>query len=415
VRGIGQHRDSDEVSHLRRRIYQDADTSTAKVTAVISSGRPLATEGGHVSVRNVDKETPLLPVGNPTEAPASAALVAAEEGHNDIRSEDQITKPTGELTPSQACVPLPDVLSPPRRSYEMLTSRDRQRRDSDEAPRRRIYQDADTSTAKLPVTISPASGRLLASEEGHIGIHRVDKETPLLPVGNPTEAPASAVLLAAEEGRDGIRSEDRVTPPDLSIGNPMAPSQARAPLAGAMPHRPYEMLTSRDHTQLCPHGPFPEAMYRGDARLYESMPYHLGPNPSWYNPPSRGPDVHYRPYHPFILPPPFASHYAAMYGNDKSYSDPTLHARPGTFGRGHYANIPPPFRAQHANEYAEPSGSHERPPGAYREHHYLTSSGADPGPSTRDGANHSAKPTEGDTNAEPFDQHAREIADTRDA
>ena len=295
MRGIGQHRDSDEVSHLCRRIYQDADTSTAKVTAIISSGRPLATEGGHVSVRNVDKETPLLPVSNPT------------------------------------------------------------------------------------------------------------------------EAPASAVLLAAEEGRDGIRSEDRVTPPDLSIGNPMAPSQARAPLAGAVPHRPYEMLTSRDHTQLCPHGPFPEAMYRGDARLYESMPYHLGPNPSWYNPPSRGPDVHYRPYHPFILPPPFASHYAAMYGNDKSYSDPTLHAQPGTFGRGHYANIPPPFRAQHANEYAEPSSSHERPPGAYREHHYPMSSGADPGPSTRDGANHSAKPTEGDTNAEPFDQHAREIADTRDA
>ena len=57
-------------------------------------------------------------------------------------------------------------------------------------------------------TISPASSRLLAAEGGHSGIHHVDKETLLLPVGNPTEAPASAALLGAEDGHNNICSED---------------------------------------------------------------------------------------------------------------------------------------------------------------------------------------------------------------
>ena len=371
MRGTGQHGDLDEAFNLRRRIYQDADTSMTQLTATISpaSGRLLAAEGGHSSIRHIDKETLLLPVGNPTEAPASAVLLGAEEGHNNICSEDQdvllgpsIGNPTGELAPSQACIPLAGALPPPHHSYEMPTSRNQQHRDLDEAfnLHQRIYQDTDTSTTKLTATISPASGRLLAAEGGHVGVLHIDKETPLLQVGNPTEAPASAALLVAEEGHNGICFEDQDILLDLSIGNPtgeLAPSQACTPLPP--PHHSYEMLTSRDHTQLGPHGPFPEAMYCGDGRLYESMPYHLGPNPLWYNPPSRGPDVHYGPYHPYILPPPFTSHYATMYGNDKSYSDPSLHAQPGTFGRSHYANIPLPFCAQHTSDYAEPSGSCE--------------------------------------------------------
>ena len=82
--------------------------------------------------------------------------------------------------------------------------------DSDEAFNlcRRIYQDADTSMTQLTATISPASGRLLAAEGGHSSIRHIDKETLLLPVGNPTEAPASAALLGAEEGHNNICSED---------------------------------------------------------------------------------------------------------------------------------------------------------------------------------------------------------------
>ncbi|KIM57320.1 hypothetical protein SCLCIDRAFT_10491 [Scleroderma citrinum Foug A] len=219
ARGTGQHGDSDEVFNLHQRIYQDADTSTTQLTATISpaSSRLLATEGGHSGICHVDKETLLFPVSNPTEAPASAALLGAEEGHNDICSEDRdvllgpsIGNPTGELAPSQARIPLAGALPPPHRSYEMPTSRNQQHRDLDEAfnLRWRIYQDADTSTTKLTATISPASGRLLATEGGHVSVLHIDKETLLLQVGNPPEAPASAALLVAEEGHNGIRFED---------------------------------------------------------------------------------------------------------------------------------------------------------------------------------------------------------------
>ena len=209
-----------------------------------------------------------------------------------------------------------------RRPKPRAVRRIGQHNDPDEAFNlsRRIYPlDSDVSLA----SVSPASGKLLAAEEGHIGASSGDGEMMLdSPVGD-----------------------------DLHLG------QAHPPL----PRRQYELPLSRDQDQPA-HGPLPDRIYSGDAQFgHEGIPFHLSSiNPGWYDPLARGPEVRYGPYHPqFILPPPFASRQYAGYAND-----PTIHLQSGAMERGHYANMPLPFHGPHTAEYVSPNGGRE--PSAYQ-------------------------------------------------
>ena len=208
--------------------------------------------------------------------------------------------------------------------------------------------------AEPMASVSPASGKLLAAEEGHISISSGDGKMVLdPPVGE--------------------------HPGELHLG------QARSPL----PCHQYELPLSRDQDQPM-HEPLPDRIYSWDARFgHEGIPFHLPSiNSGWYDPLGRGPEVHYGPYHPhpqFILPPPFGSHQYANYANDL-----TIHLQPSVLGCGHYVNALPPFHGLHAVEYVNPSGSHE--PSAYRPaHHYNPMpSNAGVGLSTQENAKRSA-------------------------
>jgi len=224
--------------------------------------------------------------------------------------------------------------------------------------RRRIYPDTYASVADPKDSISPASCRLLATEEGHIGVR-----------SGPMEA-----------GQDPL------------VGNPPG---ARPPGHLPLPHHHYEMPMDRavyphdNPARLRTHEPLPDLAYHDDGRFnYEGAPYHLGINSGWYDPSGRGPDVQYGRYHPrFLLLPPFASRpYMNMYAND----NPAIHQQPGTMGRGHYTNPHLPLRSQHMTGYAEPSGAHEPVPGAYREAYLRQMSpGTAAPPSIEGAANHS--------------------------
>jgi len=251
--------------------------------------------------------------------------------------------------------------------------------DPDEAfnLRRRVYPlDRDVSMAEPTTSISPASGKLLAAEEGHIGVLSGVGETRLdPPVGE--------------------------HPRELHLG------QVRPP----PPRHPYELGLNRDHDQPI-HGPLPDRMYSGDARYgHEGILFHLaGIKAGWYDPPGlgRGPEARYGPYHSqYILPPPFASHQYAGYAND-----PPIHLQ-HAMGRGHYANAPPPFHP-HAAEYANPNGGREPP--AYRHAHVYDPmpSNAGVGAGTQEGANHSAGATviRPEVVSNPYDLPAGNIANT---
>ena len=111
--------------------------------------------------------------------------------------------------------------------------------------------------AEPMASISPASGKLLAAEEGHVGVSATVGETRLdPPVGE--------------------------HPRELYLG------QAHPPL----PHHPYEVPLNRDHDQPV-HGPVTDRMYNGDARYgHEGIPFHLASiNTSWYDPLARGPEA----------------------------------------------------------------------------------------------------------------------------
>ena len=237
--------------------------------------------------------------------------------------------------------------------------------------------DSDVSMAEPTASISPASGKLLAAEEGHVGVSAVVGEMRLdPPVGE--------------------------HPRELYLG------QAHPPA----PRHPYELSLNRDHGQPM-HGPVPDRMYSGDARYgHDGNPFHLaGINAGWYEPLARGAEARYSPYHPqFIFPPPFASRQYASYVND-----PTIHLQPSAMARGHYANAPPPFHGPYAAEYTNPNGGREPP--AYRHANLYdpmpTNVGM--GPSSRESANHSAGATVTcpEVISDPSELPAGDIADTR--
>ena len=221
---------------------------------------------------------------------------------------------------------------------------------------------SDVSMAEPMAAISPASGKLLAAKEGHVGETRLDP-----PVGE--------------------------HPRELHLGQ----------VPPHLPRLSYELPVNRNQDQPV-HGPLPNRMYSGDARYgHEAIPFHLaGINPGWYDPLGRGPDVRYSPYHPqFILPPPFAARQYANYPND-----PTIHLQPSAMGRGHYANVPPPFHSPLATEYVSPNGGHEPP--AYRHAHLY-----DPMP-TQESANRSAgvTATRSEAISDSSDLPAGDITDT---
>ena len=229
--------------------------------------------------------------------------------------------------------------------------------------------------AEPTASISPASGKLLAAEEGHVGISAMVGETRLdPPVGK--------------------------HPRELYLG------QAHPP----PPRHPYEVPLNRDHDQPV-HGPITDRMYNGDAWYgHEGIPLHLASiNAGWYDSLARGPEARYGPYHPqFILPLPFASRQYASYVND-----PTIHLQPSAMGRGHYANTPPPFRGPHTAEYA--NGGCEPP--AYRHAHLYDPmpSNAGMGSSPQESAHRSAGATvtHPEVVSDPSDLPAGDIADTR--
>ena len=203
---------------------------------------------------------------------------------------------------------------------------------------RRIYPNAYASTADPMDSVSAASCRLLAAEEGHIAVHSGDMEA----------------------GQDPL------------VGNPPG---AWPPGHLPLPRHHYEMQMDREaylHDNcawLGPHEPLPDPVYCGDGRFnYNGVPYHPGLNTGWYDPSGRGPDVQYGRYHPqYLLPPPFAPRpYMNMYAND----NPAMHQQPGTLACGPYTNPQPPLHSQHMAGYAEPSGGHEQSPGGYQEAQY---------------------------------------------
>ena len=194
-------------------------------------------------------------------------------------------------------------------------------------------------------------------------------------MAEPTVAmsPASGRLLAAEEGHIGVYSGDEVMMLDPPVGKHLRE------LHLGQAHRP---LPRHQETSL------PSRIYSGDAWFgHEGVPLHLGAiNTSWYDPLGRGAEVRYSPYHPqYILPLPFALRQYTSYAND-----PMIHLQPNAMGHGHYANAPPPFHGPHATEYDNPNGDRESP--AYQHAHLydpMSSNAAAVGPS-QESTKHSA-------------------------
>ena len=245
----------------------------------------------------------------------------------------------------------------------------------------RIYPDPYASTADQNDSISPASCRLLAVKEGHIGVH----------------------LGPIEPGQDPL------------VGNPPG---ACPPGHPALPHHHYEMPDreaylhdNAAHLGTCK--PLPDPVYHSNSGFhYDRVPYHLGMNTGWYDPSGRGPEVQYGRYCPqFLLLPLFAScPYMTMYADNT-----TIHRQHETMGRSHYINSQLPLCSQHIAGYAEPSGGHESVPGGYREVpcYRTMSPGTAVPPSVEGGAKHSADipGTHADDTAQPSEPLVHEAAD----
>ncbi|KAI6100450.1 hypothetical protein EDD16DRAFT_1717422 [Pisolithus croceorrhizus] len=181
----------------------------------------------------------------------------------------------------------------------------------------RIYP--GTSIAESTIPSSAASVRLLAAEEGYVGVSPGER-------GMELEPPAGE------------------SPGELYLGQPHLP----------LPHCQRDPQMNRDHQLQVNVGA--DRMYsRDDQFSYDGIPYHPSINPGWYDPSHRGSEVCYGPYHPqFILPPPFAPHRYPAHGYA---NDPTIHWPPGARGFGHHTNVPPPFHGAHETEYANAGGS----------------------------------------------------------
>ncbi|KAI6162419.1 hypothetical protein EDD17DRAFT_1757189 [Pisolithus thermaeus] len=191
----------------------------------------------------------------------------------------------------------------------------------------RIYP--GTSKAESMILSSAASARLLAVEEGYVGVSPGER-------GMEPEPPAGEL------------------PGELYLGQPHLP----------LPHHQHDPQMNRDHQLQVNVGA--DRMYsRDDQFSYDGIPYHLSMNPGWYDPSHRGSEVRYGPYHlQFILPPPFTAHCYPAHGYA---NDPTIHWPPSAKGFGHHTNVPPPFYGAHETEYANVSGSHDLPVRAYRQ------------------------------------------------
>lgn len=216
---------------------------------------------------------------------------------------------------------------------------------------RRIYP--GTSVAESTIPISAASVRLLAAEEGYVGISPGER-------GMEREPPASEL-------------------PGELYGQPRLPQ----------PRRQHDPQINRDHQLQVNVGA--DRMYnRDDQFSYDGIPYHPSMNPGWYDPSCRGSEVRYGSYHPqFILPPPFAPHRYPAHGYA---NDPTVHWPPGMRGFGHHTNVPPPFHGVHETEYANAGGSRELPVRAYRQAQVYDLAPSDAGAllGTQDGLENSA-------------------------
>ncbi|KAI6119009.1 hypothetical protein EDD16DRAFT_1706872 [Pisolithus croceorrhizus] len=211
-----------------------------------------------------------------------------------------------------------------------------------------------TSIAESTIPSSAASVRLLAAEEGYVGVSPGER-------GMELEPPAGE------------------SPGELYLGQPHLP----------LPHHQRDPQMNRDHQLQVNVGA--DRMYsRDDQFSYDGIPYHPSINPSWYDPSHRGSEVRYGPYHPqFILPPPFAPHRYPAHGYA---NDSTIHWPPGARGFGHHTNVPPPFHGAHETEYANAGGSRELPVRAYRQAQVYDSAPSDAGAllGTQSGLKHSA-------------------------
>ncbi|KAI6037305.1 hypothetical protein PISMIDRAFT_12927 [Pisolithus microcarpus 441] len=191
----------------------------------------------------------------------------------------------------------------------------------------RIYP--DRSMAESSTSLSTASTRLLAAEEGYIGGSSGDRE--MVPAAPVSECP-------------GEPNHDQAHPP--------------------LPHCHYHTQMSRDHElQDRPMHVGPDRVYHGNDQFgYKGIAYHPNINPGWYNPSGRGLDARYGPYHhQYILPPPFTPHRYPGYANN-----PIMHWQPAARISGHYTDAPLPFQSMHDADYANTSGGQELSARPYR-------------------------------------------------
>ncbi|KAI6017671.1 hypothetical protein PISMIDRAFT_19203 [Pisolithus microcarpus 441] len=177
---------------------------------------------------------------------------------------------------------------------------------------------------------------------------------------------ASARLLAAEEGSVGVSAGNGEADPDPPMGEFLGEpytGEAHPPL----PRHRHNLQANRDlQSQDQPPYVGGDGLYSGDEQFsYEGIPYHRSINPGWYDPSGRGSDIHYGAYHPqFILPPPFPPHRFPAWGYA---NDPTIHWPHSARGPGHHAHAPLPFRGARNAEYANASGSRKPLVSAHRQ------------------------------------------------
>ena len=96
---------------------------------------------------------------------------------------------------------------------------------------------------------------------------------------------ASRRLLAAEEGHIAVHLGDMEAGQDPLVGNP----PGAWPLGHLpLPRHHYEMQMDREaylhdnRAWLGPHEPLPDPVYHGDGRFnYDGVPYHPGLNTGW--------------------------------------------------------------------------------------------------------------------------------------
>ncbi|KAI6040754.1 hypothetical protein EDC04DRAFT_2991577 [Pisolithus marmoratus] len=175
-----------------------------------------------------------------------------------------------------------------------------------------------------------------------------------------------------------------------------------------LPCHHYDMQMNRDH-ELQDQLGHNEIYSRDDQFGYEGIPYD---NPGWYDPPGRGSDVCYGPYHlQFILPPPFTAHHYPGYTND-----PMICWPPGMRGPVNYTSTALPFCGMHNADHANPNGGCEWPARAYRWAMVYNPipSGAGVLPDTQEGTEHSAGTavTGSDVMSGPSDPPAGNIVNT---